>query len=230
MKVLNRKLDRSKTKKDFKKVAWFYDFWSWLTESKAATYVIEFADIKDNKIVLEVACGTGTVFEMIVQKNPNGKNIGIDLSPEMLEKARRKLQKAKRSNFELKEGDTLHLDFEDNYFDYVINNFMVDLMPEESFDAIASEFYRVLKPNGLAVISSFAFGEKRINKFWYWLAKKAPGLLTGCRPVSFEENLLRAGFSIENKISISQNTFPSEIIKSRKKVSNNTDVQPGGNN
>lgn len=216
MKVLDRKLDSTKTKMDFKKVVWFYDFWSWLTESKAAKKVIEFAGLKDNQTILEVACGTGTVFDQIVKRNPNGKNIGIDLSPDMLEKARKKLQKNKRTNYELKESDALHLDFEDNYFDCVINNFMVDLMPENTFDTIASEFYRVLKPNGIVVTSTFALGEKRINRFWYWLAKKAPGLLTGCRPVSFEENLLRAGFSIENKIAISQNTFPSEIIKSRK--------------
>lgn len=227
MKVLNRKLDRTKTKKDFKKVAWFYDFWSWLTESKAAKKVIDFAGIKDNQTILEVACGTGIIFYRIVEKNPNGKNIGIDLSPDMLEKARKKLKKNNRTNYELKEGDALHLDFEDNYFDCVINNFMVDLMPENTFDTIASEFYRVLKPDGIAVTSTFAFGEKRINRFWYWLAKKAPGLLTGCRPVSFEKNLLRAGFFIENKIAISQNTFPSEIIKSRKKVfSNRMEVQP----
>jgi ubiquinone/menaquinone biosynthesis C-methylase UbiE len=227
MKVLNRKLDRTKTKKDFKKVSWFYDSWSWLTERKAAKKVIEFAGINDNQTILEVACGTGTVFDQIVKRNPNGKNIGIDLSPEMLEKARKKLQKNNRTNYELKEGDALHLNFEDNYFDCVINNFMVDLMPENTFDAIALEFYRVLKPNGIVVTSTFAFGEKRINRFWYWLAKKAPGLLTGCRPVSFEKNLLSAGFSIENKIAISQNTFPSEIIKSRKKVfSDNREVRP----
>lgn len=227
MKILNRKLDKTKTKKDFKKVAWFYDFWSCLTESKAAKKVIDFAGIKDNQTILEVACGTGIVFYRIVEKNPNGKNIGIDLSPDMLEKARKKLKKNNRTNYELKEGDALHLDFEDNYFDCVINNFMIDLMPENTFDTIASEFYRVLKRDGIAVTSTFAFGEKRINRFWYWLAKKAPGLLTGCRPVSFEENLLRAGFSIESKIAISQNTFPSEIIKSRKKVfSNRIEVQP----
>ena len=43
-----------------------------------------------------------------------------------------------------------------------------------------------------------------------------PDLLTGCRPVSFKENLLKAGFKIEKSIEISQNTFPSEVIKAIK--------------
>ncbi len=216
MKIIERKLDKEKTKKDYKKVVWFYDFWSWLTGSKAAKYVLKFAEIKDKETILEVACGTGVVFEKIVRQNPNGKNIGIDLSPDMLNKAKKLLKKLKKQNYELREGNVLHLGFEDNYFDTVINNFMVDLMPFDSFDNIAEEFYRVTKPKGKVIVSTFSFGKKKINKFWLWVAKKFPDLLTGCRPVSFKENLIKAGFEIEKDIEISQNTFPSEIIKARK--------------
>ena len=216
MEILNRKLDQKNTRNSYKKVVWFYDFWSWLTESKAAEYVIEFADIKNNESILEVACGTGDVFEKIVKINPDGRNVGIDLSPDMLKKAKERFTKIKSVNYELLEGDALQLDFADNTFDSVINNFMVDLMPANTFDKIAEEFYRVTKPNGKVIIAVFSFGKKRSNKFWYWVAKKYPDLLTGCRPVSFKENLIKAGFRIEKDLEISQNTFPSEIIKGRK--------------
>lgn len=216
MEVLKRKLEKERTKVSYKKVVWFYDFWSWLTERRAAMYVIEFAEITDNTQVLEVACGTGVVFEKIVKLNPNGVNIGIDLSPDMLEKAKKRLIKIKDANYELKEGDVLRLDFADNTFDTVINNFMVDLMPADTFDKIAEEFYRVTKPNGKIIISTFSFGKKKINKIWFWVAKNIPDLLTGCRPVSFKENLIKAGFEIEKDLEISQNTFPSEIIKAKK--------------
>ena len=139
------------------------------------------------------------------------------ISPDMLKKAKKKLTKNNRTNYELKEGNALHLDFEDNYFDCVVNNFMVDLMPSDTFDKISEEFYRVTKPNGKVIVSTFSFGKKKINKFWVWTAKKFPGLLTGCRPVSFKENLISAGFKIEVSIEISQNTFPSEIIKAIKR-------------
>ena len=66
------------------------------------------------------------------------------------------------------------------------------------------------------VISTFSFGQKKINKFWIWIAKRFPDLLIGCRPVSFKKNLINAGFTIENEIEISQNTFPSQIIKAKK--------------
>jgi ubiquinone/menaquinone biosynthesis C-methylase UbiE len=91
MKILERELDKAKTKKSYKKVVWFYDFWSWLTEAKAAKKVIDIAEIENRKKILEIACGTGVVFEQIVHKNPDGENIGIDLSPDMLGKARKRL-------------------------------------------------------------------------------------------------------------------------------------------
>lgn len=216
MKTLDRKLDYSGTKRSYKKVVWFYHFWSRLTESKAAKFVIELANIKDGKTILEVACGTGIVFEQIVKRNPNGKNIGIDLSTEMLAKAERRLRKHNNVHYELRESNVLNLNFNENSFDLIINNFMIDLMPSEYFDRIANEFYKILKPGGYLIISTFSFGKKKVNKFWYWIAKKFPALLTGCRPVSFEDNLINSNFKIEKILEISQNTFPSVVIKARK--------------
>ena len=218
MDIPERKFDSAATKADYKKIVWFYDIWSRLTESKAAKYVLEYAEIKDGEAVLEVACGTGVVFEEILKRNPHGKNTGIDLSPEMLDKARKRVKNLNGVDFELREGDALALDFDDNTFDLLINNFMVDLMPVDAFDVIAGEFYRVLKPDGRVVVSTFSFGKKKVHKFWFWLAKRFPGLLTGCRPVSFKEHLVKAGFKLEKSIDVSQNTFPSEVIKAIKRA------------
>lgn len=216
MKVLERHLNEAKTKKEFKEVLWLYDFWGRFTESKSAKLMLELANVKDGSKILDVACGTGAMLEKIVKQNPNGKNIGIDLTPDMLKKAGKKLNKSGSKSFELHEGNALHLNFSDNSFDLLMNSYMVDLLPEEYFDQIASEFYRVIKPNGYAVISTFSFGTKNIHKFWYWIAKQFPKLLTGCRPVQFKRFLINAGFKIEDDIQISQNTFPSQIIKAKK--------------
>jgi len=77
-------------------------------------------------------------------------------------------------------------------------------MPFGTFNKLAKEFYRVTKPGGKVVISTFSFGKKKINRFWFWLAKKFPDILTGCRPVSFKKNLVKSGFKIEESIEISQ--------------------------
>lgn len=219
MDVLDRKLNQASTREDFRKVVGIYDLWSRLTESRAAGLVLDFADPKGEESVLEVACGTGVVFEQLVRRNPEGRNVGIDLSPDMLAKAAKRLQKLSEVSYELMEGDALELPFRDETFDLVVNNFMVDLLPVSTFDRVASEFYRVLKPGGRLVMSTFSFGTRRINHFWFWVAKHFPDLLTGCRPVQFHSYLVRAGFLIEQTIEISQNTFPSQVIKARKRLS-----------
>jgi len=224
LKVLKRNLDETKIKNDFKKVVWFYDLWGCLTESKATKKAVKLADIKNGNAILDVACGTGEMLKNIIKLNPDGKNTGIDISPDMIVKARKKLDKITQNNFVLEEGNALNLNFKDNSFDILINNYMIDLMPLENFSKIASEFFRVLKPNGKIVVSTFSFGTKRIHRFWYWVAKQFPDLLTGCRPVSFQDYLIKAGFEIKKNIEISQNTFPSKIIKAIKidKATKNT--------
>jgi ubiquinone/menaquinone biosynthesis C-methylase UbiE len=215
-KMLNRKFSEDEVKNSYSKVAWFYDFWSWLTESKAAEKVIEIADIKDGESILEVAVGTGLVFKEILKRNPSGINKGTDISPTMLSRADKRLGESNNSNYKLELGNAYNLPFKDNSFDLVVNNFMIDLLPEEDFKIILSEFFRVLKPSGRAVISTMAFGQKWVNKFWHWIARTFPGLLTGCRPVSIIRNLEEVGFIIEETEQISQNTFPAEVIGARK--------------
>ena len=65
-----------------------YDIWGKLAETRARNRALELADIKDGQNILEVAVGTGLGFYEIVQQNPNGTNIGVDLSPGMLQKAK----------------------------------------------------------------------------------------------------------------------------------------------
>ncbi|HYW96969.1 MAG TPA: methyltransferase domain-containing protein [Bacteroidales bacterium] len=217
MKILDRTYNESKIKKEFKQVLWIYDFWGRLTERKAMKKVLGMAEIKNGDNVLDVACGTGELLKRMVKQNPAGRNTGIDLSPAMLDKARKRLKKLHTENFELQQGNALDLDFPDDTFDVLLNNYMVDLLPESSFNQIAAEFYRVLKPGGRLVMSTFSFGTKRIHKIWYLMARLFPGLLTDCRPVAFQPYLENAGFDVEETLEISQNTFPTQVIKAGKK-------------
>src|SRR3974377_1268524 len=70
-----------------------YDVWGILTESRARKRAIELADIKDGQNILEVAVGTGLAFYEIVKMNRQGQNLGIDISPGMLNKAKKRLSK-----------------------------------------------------------------------------------------------------------------------------------------
>ena len=109
-----------------------YDIWGKLAETQARNRAIELADIQDGQTILEVAVGTGLGFYGIVQQNPNGVNIGVDISTGMLKKAKKRLGKLPEANYELKVESAFNLEAEDNYFDLLMNNYMFDLI---AFDA-----------------------------------------------------------------------------------------------
>jgi ubiquinone/menaquinone biosynthesis C-methylase UbiE len=75
-----------------------------------------------------------------------GSVTGIDMTPEMLEKARRAAAEMGVANVEFVEGEAERLPFADASFDVVISNGVIDLVPDK--DAVFGELYRVLRPGG----------------------------------------------------------------------------------
>jgi len=215
--VLKRSFSEENTRKEYSKVFRFYNIWSILFELKAGKRVIELAQIKNGETVLEAAVGTGIVFEKITGLNKSGMNEGMDISPEMLSLAEKRLESFRQKNYHLQVGSVYKLPFEANTFDLIINNYMFDLLPEEDYPEILNEFSRVLKNNGRAVISTMTFGEKWYNKPWVKIAEWFPSLMTQCRPIHLNDFVLKAGFRVTTLNQVSQNTFPSEIIRAVKK-------------
>jgi ubiquinone/menaquinone biosynthesis C-methylase UbiE len=211
--LLVREFSEESVRDSYSKVAWFYDLWSRLTERKAARRALEWADIQDGESILEVGVGTGIQFAEIVRRNPHGRSEGVELSPAMLERASKRLSDHPAEQYHLQKASAYDLPFPSNTYDILLSNYMMDLLPAEDFVPVLSEFGRVLKPEGRVVISAFGFGDKPYHRFWFWLAKHFPALLTGCRPVSLRESLTSAGFETVQAESISQNTFPSTIYR-----------------
>ena len=136
-----------------------YDIWGKLAETRARNRAIELADIKDGQNILEVAVGTGLGFYEIVQRNPKGTNIAVDLSPGMLQKAQKRLGKLTTANYELRIGNAFSIDAEDEGFDLLVNNYMFDLIAFDDMDTILEEFKRVLKKGGKLVLVNMTEGE-----------------------------------------------------------------------
>ena len=102
--TLKRNFSKEEVQESYSKVAWFYDQWGKLTESRASQRVTQLANIQDGEHVLEVAVGTGVVFAEIVKRNPNGQNEGIHLSPSMFKRAEERLKNYNTSSFHLQIG------------------------------------------------------------------------------------------------------------------------------
>lgn len=214
---LKRSFSVDKVQKEYARVAWFYDGWGRFTEDRALQRLLELAEVRDGSRILDVGVGTGRLFARVVRENPGGVNVGVDLSPAMLRHARKRLAHLAGSrSWELQEGSAYELAFADASFDYLFSTFMLDMLPEEDYPRLLSELRRVLKPGGLLCLAAFSFGTRPIHRFWLWLAKHFPGLLTDCRPVHLEPVLRDAGFGIARHEEVSQFTFPSQLILARK--------------
>ena len=107
----------------------------------------ELGRIEAGATVLDVGSGAGTDSLVAAQMvAPDGRVVGIDMTPEMLAKARGAAAEARIENVEFLEAEAEKLPFDDETFDVVISNGVVDLIPDK--DAVFSELYRVLKPGG----------------------------------------------------------------------------------
>ena len=206
------RLDKSKVPDTYRRIASLYDAWAWLTESKARKRCLELAAIQDGESVLEVAVGTGLAFERILEVNPSGRNEGIDLTDAMLARAERRAAQAGHTNYRLRVGDAYALDFAEDSFDVLINNYMFDLLPEPDFPRVLGEFRRVLRPGGRLVMVNMTDGEHWYNGLWPLVYRINPALLGGCRGVSLVPHLEATGFVRIEREYVSQATFPSEVI------------------
>ncbi len=97
--------------------------------------------------VLDLGSGAGTDSLVAAQMvGPTGTVTGIDMTPEMLAKARAAAAEMGATNVEFVEAEAEHLPFPDESFDVVISNGVIDLIPDK--DAVFSELFRVLAPGG----------------------------------------------------------------------------------
>jgi SAM-dependent methyltransferase len=97
--------------------------------------------------VLDLGSGAGTDSLVAAQMvGENGSVTGVDMTPEMLAKARQAAAEMGVRNVEFVEAEAERLPFPDESFDVVISNGVIDLIPDK--DAVFSELFRVLRPGG----------------------------------------------------------------------------------
>jgi arsenite methyltransferase len=103
--------------------------------------------LESGETVADLGCGAGTDSLVAAQMvGPKGSVTGIDMTPEMLAKARGAGEELGLSNVDFVEGEIEHLPFEDESIDVVISNGVIDLVPDK--DAVFAEIFRVLRPGG----------------------------------------------------------------------------------
>lgn len=155
-----------------------------------------FAELKPGNVVLDLGSGGGFDCFLAAQKvGSSGKVIGVDMTPEMVEKAQANARKYGYLNVEFRHGDIEALPVEDSSVDVIISNCVINLAPDK--EKVFREAFRVLKPEGRMYISDMVLLEDLPEEL-----KNDSGLLAGCiAGAVLKEEYLRllkkAGFSVE---------------------------------
>ena len=135
---------------------------------------VALASLKQGEVVLDLGSGAG--FDCFLAANrvgKKGKVIGVDMTPEMLEKARGNARKGDYTNIEFRLGEIENLPVADNHVDVVISNCVINLSPDKG--RVFQEAYRVLKPGGRLMVSDLVLLKKLPD-----VIKKSVAAYVGC--------------------------------------------------
>jgi len=170
---------------------------------------VALASLREGETVLDLGSGGGFDCFLAADKvGKNGRVIGIDMTPEMIDKARENAEKGKYENVEFRLGEIENLPAADNSVDIIISNCVINLAPDKK--NVFKEAYRVLKPGGRLMISDIVL-QKELPDSIKNSIEGYVGCVSGAvMKDEYTEAIKEAGF-LEVRL-IDETTFPYECL------------------
>ena len=168
---------------------------------------VALASLREGETILDLGSGPG--FDCFLAANrvgEAGRVIGVDMTPEMVERARENAEKGDYENVEFRLGEIGHLPVADNSVDVVISNCVINLAPDKRM--VFKEAFRVLKPGGRLMVSDMVL-LKELPDFIMNSIEAYVGCISGAiMRDEYTEAIKAAGFQ-EVRI-IDEMSFPVE--------------------
>jgi len=167
---------------------------------------VAIASLKEGDAVLDLGSGAGFDAFLAAKKvGKTGRVIGVDMTQEMLERARANATKGGFDNVEFRSGKIEKLPVENNSIDVIISNCVINLSPDK--EAVFKEAFRVLKSGGRLMVSDLVLA-KDLPK----AIKESVEAYVGCFSGAIKKNdylrfIKKAGF--QNVKIVSESSYPA---------------------
>lgn len=190
-------ISREQTRQNYDRMSCWYDLFAG-SEKKFTEIGLQILGVKKGECILEIGFGTGTsLLEIAQQAGSSGLVTGVELSPGMIEVARKRKQaKGQERSAQMIRGDGALLPFVRNAFDAVFLSFTLELFCEAEIPVVLQECRRVLKSNGRLGVVSLAKQDVLACRLYEWGHKRWPVVLD-CRPIELRNSLETEGFRIQ---------------------------------
>lgn len=206
---------REEARRVYDRLSRFYGYTVGALGRRYSEKALRRLSIKEGETVLEIGFGTGYCLKVMAELvGEKGSACGVDISPGMIGKTRRRLEKAGLAKrVELCCGDATCLPFAGGAFDAVFISFALEVLDTPQIAEVLAEIKRVLKPGGRlgAACMSKENGKSPFVKVYEWMHKRCPKYIAS-RPIYAERAFRDAGYRIAEKQRLKIFGLPAEII------------------
>ena len=212
---------REQTRQNYDRMSRWYDVFAG-SEKEFTETGLQILGVKAGERVLEIGFGTGNSLATIArQAGASGLVAGVELSPGMIEVARKRLypfgQKqatGPERSVQMIQGDGTLLPFVSNSFDALFLSFTLELFSDTEIPIILDECHRALKRGGRLGVVSLARQDVLACRIYEWAHEQWPVLLD-CRPIELRKSLETGGFRVQAMKLQTMWGLPVEIALSR---------------
>jgi ubiquinone/menaquinone biosynthesis C-methylase UbiE len=211
-------LSRS-TRRVYDALSGVYPISTMLFHSQAHRQALALSGIEDGMRVLEVATGSGEMFRRLVGVNPNGRTMGVDLSPNMASRTQRDTRrKYPRSAAYCQAVDARAMPFRDGSFDAVVCCYLLELLSAQDISKTVSEFHRVLRRNGKLTLILIGQNAPFFNAMYQVCTRVAPAFWGRQVEERLPEVIQSQNFQITRDEKVKQIFYPSRVLVARKRL------------
>ena len=170
---------------------------------------VALASLEEGETVLDLGSGAGfDCFLASSRVGHRGRIIGVDMTPEMVEKARDNARKGNYANVEFRLGEIENLPVGDNSVDAVISNCVINLSPNKK--RVFQEAFRALRPGGRLMVSDIVLLKELPEEIRNSVAAYVGCVAGAVTKKEYLEAIQATGFE-ETKV-LSEATFPTELL------------------